>query len=58
MGLERTGYITYFGDDEWEWGILEDLEKDLQIDMKSTYGFFSNGAGGGICGSRYHKLRY
>ncbi len=46
MGLERTGYITYFGDDEWEWGILEDLEEDLQIDMKSTYGFFSNGAGG------------
>ena len=42
MGLVRTSDITYLGDDEWEWGIIEDLEEDLQIDMESTYGFFSN----------------
>lgn len=42
MGLVRTSDITYVRDNEWEWGILEDLEEDLQIDMESTYGFFSN----------------
>ena len=37
-------FVTYFDDDEW--GIIEELEEPLKIDLKSTFGFFKNGMGG------------
>lgn len=40
MGLES---VTYFED--YEWGIIEDLEEPMKIDLKTTFGFFSNGMG-------------
>lgn len=46
MGLCWIPWVTYFGDDDLEWGILEDLEEPLQIDIDATFGFFDNGAGG------------
>ena len=45
-GLCWIPWVTYFGDDDLEWGILEDLEEPLQIDINATFGFFDNGAGG------------
>lgn len=44
MGLVPFEVVTYFDDDEW--GIIEELEKPLQINLKTTFGFFKNGAGG------------
>ena len=32
--------------DEYEWGIIEDMKLDLQIDLSTSYSFFSNGSGG------------
>lgn len=44
LGIVPLDEVTYFGDDEW--GIIEDLEEPLQIELESTYGFFKNGGGG------------
>lgn len=44
MGLVPFESVTYF--DDYEWGIIEDLEEPLQIDLKTTFGFFKSGAGG------------
>jgi len=44
MGLVPMGHVTYF--DEFEWGILEELDEALGINMEKTYGFFQNGMGG------------
>lgn len=44
MGLVPSEFVTYFDDDEW--GIIEELEEPLKIDLKSTFGFFKNGMGG------------
>lgn len=44
MGLVPSQFITYFNDDEW--GIIEELQEPLKIDLKSTFGFFKNGMGG------------
>ncbi|MBC1943505.1 SMI1/KNR4 family protein [Listeria booriae] len=44
MGLVPLENVTFFGDDEW--GIIEDLEAPLGIELDSTFGFFSTGMGG------------
>lgn len=38
MGLVPSQFVTYFNDDEW--GIVEELQEPLKIDLKSTFGFF------------------
>lgn len=44
MGLVSLDEVTYFDEDEW--GIIEELEEPLQIDLKTTFGFFKSGMGG------------
>lgn len=44
MGLVPLEAVTFFDDDEW--GIIEELEEPLQIDLKTTFGFFKSGMGG------------
>lgn len=44
MGLVPVERITHFEDHEW--GILEELDEPLGINMVTTYGFFENGMGG------------
>lgn len=44
MGLVPLEDVTFFDDDEW--GIIEDLEEPLQIELKTTFGFFKSGMGG------------
>jgi hypothetical protein len=44
MGLVPLERVTYFK--EGEWGILDDLEYPLEINLDTTYGFFENGMGG------------
>ncbi|WP_342472608.1 SMI1/KNR4 family protein [Metasolibacillus sp. FSL H7-0170] len=44
MGLVPLESVTYFDDDEW--GIIDELEVPLQIDLKTTFGFFKSGMGG------------
>lgn len=44
MGLVPVERITHFEDHEW--GILEELDGPLGVNMATTYGFFENGMGG------------
>lgn len=44
MGMVCSSYITNFSDDEWS--IVDELAEPMQIDLKNTFGFFSNGMGG------------
>ncbi|MED4531250.1 SMI1/KNR4 family protein [Metabacillus fastidiosus] len=44
MGLVPLENVTYFNDDEW--GIIEELEEPIQINLKTTFGFFKSGMGG------------
>ncbi|MDN3362876.1 SMI1/KNR4 family protein [Priestia megaterium] len=44
MGLVPLERVTYFKEDEW--GILDDLEHPLEINLDTTYGFFENGMSG------------
>lgn len=44
MGLVPFNDITYF--DDYEWGIIEELKEPMQIDLKTTFGFFKSGMGG------------
>lgn len=44
MGLVNLDLVTFFDDDEW--GIIEELEEPLQINLKTTFGFFKSGMGG------------
>ncbi len=44
MGLVPLERITHFEDHEW--GILDELDEPLGINMATTYGFFENGMGG------------
>ncbi|WP_026677440.1 SMI1/KNR4 family protein [Fictibacillus gelatini] len=46
MGLVALENVTYFDNDEW--GIIEDLEEPLGINLSSTFGFFNSGMGGYI----------
>jgi len=43
MGLVPLEAVTYL--DDYEWGIIEELEEPLQLDLKTSFGFFSNGMG-------------
>lgn len=45
MGLVPKEDVAYLGDDDFDWGILDDLEEPLQIDLSTSFGFFSNGMG-------------
>lgn len=45
MGLVPLESVTYLGDDDLEWGILEELEEPLQLDLTASFGFFTNGMG-------------
>lgn len=44
MGLVPLDSVTFFDEDEW--GIIEELKEPLQIDLKTTFGFFKSGMGG------------
>jgi len=44
MGLVDLDSVTFFDDDEW--GIIEELKEPLQINLKTTFGFFKSGMGG------------
>ncbi|WP_110955880.1 SMI1/KNR4 family protein [Anaerosinus massiliensis] len=44
MGLVPLESVTYLND--YEWGILDELKEPLQLDFKTSFGFFSNGMGG------------
>ncbi|MCM3033908.1 SMI1/KNR4 family protein [Niallia sp. MER 6] len=44
MGLVPFEHVTRF--DDYEWGILEELDEPLGINMEKTYGFFQSGMGG------------
>lgn len=43
MGLIQLDEVTHFSDDEW--GIIDELEEPLQINLETTYGFYENGGG-------------
>ncbi|MDF2523922.1 MAG: hypothetical protein K0R31_1563 [Clostridiales bacterium] len=45
MGLLPQEDIDFLGDEDFEWGILDDLEEPLKLDLSSSFGFFSNGMG-------------
>ncbi|GAB6088101.1 hypothetical protein [Alkaliphilus crotonatoxidans] len=45
MGLVPISSVAFLGDDEIEWGILEQLEQPLQLNLNTSFGFFSNGMG-------------
>lgn len=55
MGLVSLECVTYFDDDEW--GIIEELEEPLQIDLKTTFGFFKSGMGGYVA-IDYNNCKY
>jgi len=44
MGLVPLDNVTYFGDDEW--GIIENLNEPIRINLQTTFGFFKSGMGG------------
>src|SRR5699024_5164015 len=44
MGLVPLESVTFFDNDEW--GIIEELEESIQINLQTTFGFFKNGMGG------------
>lgn len=44
MGLVPCEHITRFSD--YEWGIIDELDEPLEINLDYTYGFFENGMGG------------
>ena len=43
MGLVPLESVTYL--DDYEWGIIEELQEPLKLDLKTSFGFFSNGMG-------------
>ncbi|MFM9330791.1 SMI1/KNR4 family protein [Paenibacillus mesotrionivorans] len=45
MGLVPFESVTYLGDDDLEWSILEELKEPLQLDLTASFGFFTNGMG-------------
>lgn len=44
MGLVPLEAVTFFDEDEW--GIIDELDETIQIDLKTTFGFFKSGMGG------------
>lgn len=45
MGLVPIASVTYLGNDDLEWSIIDELKEPLQIDLNTSFGFFSNGMG-------------
>ncbi len=45
MGLVPIASVTYLGDDDLEWSIIDELKEPLQINLNTSFGFFSNGMG-------------
>ncbi|OAB35021.1 superoxide dismutase [Paenibacillus glacialis] len=45
MGLLPFEFIPFLGDDDFDWSIINDLKEPLQIDLNTSFGFFSNGMG-------------
>ncbi|MBC6310997.1 SMI1/KNR4 family protein, partial [Listeria sp. FSL L7-1582] len=43
MGIDSIENITYMDEDEW--GIIEELDEPIKINLESSYGFFSSGTG-------------
>ncbi|KZE12665.1 MULTISPECIES: hypothetical protein [Priestia] len=44
MGLVSLNHVTFSDDDEW--GIIDDLEQPLEINLTTTFSFFESGMGG------------
>jgi hypothetical protein len=44
MGLVPLSSVTYLEDEDW--GILDELQQKIQLDLVASFGFFSNGMGG------------
>ena len=45
MGLVPLDSVTYLGDEDLDWGIIDELEEPIQINLKTSFGFFGNGMG-------------
>ncbi|WP_431812017.1 SMI1/KNR4 family protein [Lysinibacillus sp. FW12] len=45
MGLVPLESVTYLGDEDIEWSIIDDLEEPIKINLDSSFGFFTNGMG-------------
>ncbi|BAU27219.1 hypothetical protein DFP93_11391 [Aneurinibacillus soli] len=45
MGLVPLESVTYLGDEDLDWGIIDELEEPIQINLETSFGFFSNGMG-------------
>lgn len=45
MGLISLEDAAYLGDDDFDWGIIDDLNQPLQIGLDTSFGFFNNGMG-------------
>jgi hypothetical protein len=45
MGLVPLESVTYLGDEDLDWGIIDQLEEPIQINLETSFGFFSNGMG-------------
>jgi hypothetical protein len=45
MGLVPLKSVTYLGDEDLDWSIVDELEEPIQINLETSFGFFSNGMG-------------
>ncbi|WP_339178236.1 SMI1/KNR4 family protein [Paenibacillus sp. FSL H8-0317] len=45
MGLVPIKSVTFLGDEDLEWGIIDELEEPIGINLESSFGFFTNGMG-------------
>ncbi|MGO4531470.1 SMI1/KNR4 family protein [Paenibacillus sp. 2TAF8] len=45
MGLVPLESVTYLGDEDLEWNIVDELEEPIKINLDSSFGFFTNGMG-------------
>lgn len=45
MGLVPLESVTYLGDEDLDWSIIDDLDEPIKINLDSSFGFFSNGMG-------------
>lgn len=45
MGLVPLDSVTYLGDEDLEWTLIDELKEPVQINIEASFGFFSNGMG-------------
>jgi hypothetical protein len=45
MGLVPLESVTYLGDEDLDWSIIDELTGPIQINLETSFGFFSNGMG-------------